>query len=117
MIASFEDGQIVLTDSYQYKDFIKSKLFDPKWKKERKAWIVPCTKDNITRLEKVGCVVGKEIIDYGNKQYEHIMEATKEKMASESVEIEPMPIKVKPYQHQIKGYNIACKLMNLFKKE
>ncbi len=49
MIASFEDGQIVLTDSYQYKDFIKSKLFDPKWKKERKAWIVPCTKDNITR--------------------------------------------------------------------
>ena len=64
MIASFEDGQIVLTESYQYKDFIKSKLFDPKWKKERKAWIVPCTKDNITRLEKIGCVVGKEIIDY-----------------------------------------------------
>ena len=79
--------------------------------------VFPCTKDNITRLEKIGCVVGKEIIDYGNKQYEHIMEATKEKMASESVEIEPMPIKVKPYQHQIKGYNIACKLMNLFKKE
>lgn len=117
MVITLEDGQIVLKESYEYKDFIKNKLFDPKWNKDKKAWIVPCTKENIVLLERIGCTIGKDIVEYGNKQYQHILEATKEKMAKKSIAIEPMPVKVKPYEHQIKGYNIACKLMNLFKKE
>ena len=28
--------------------------------------------------------------------------------------IEPMPIKLKPFQHQIRGYNMACMVLGLF---
>jgi len=27
---------------------------------------------------------------------------------------QPMPIKVKPYSHQIIGYNLACRILGIF---
>ena len=117
MNVELQDGELILTDSYMYKDFIKSRLFDPKWKKEQKAWIIPCNMDNIIRLEQIGILVPKEAEEYGRNLLKGIIDAKKEKMVDQSIPVEPMPIKAKPYQHQIKGFNIACKLMNLFKKE
>ncbi len=44
-------------------------------------------------------------------------EVTKAKLAGwENIEpTEPMPIKTKPFQHQTLGYEIACKLMGVFR--
>ena len=117
MIAKInKDENIILLNSYPYKDFIKDKLHGAKWKKEILAWEVPFSIYNIEELQKTNCEIEKTIMEKYLKKAKDINEATKEKFVQESIEIEPMPIKAKPYQHQVKGYNIACKLMNLFKK-
>lgn len=118
MIAELTNREtILLKQSYEYKDFIKEELQGARWKKDILAWEVPFTIDNVRKLQVTRCEMDTRIIEKYNKKTEDIKAVTTEKMASETTEIETMPIKLKPYQHQIKGFNIACRLMNLFKKE
>ena len=118
MIAKLANKEtILLMDSFLYKDFIKTYLEGARWKKEVVAWEIPFTIENIEILRSINCKIEPEILDKYERKKEDIKSATREKMATNSIEIEPMPIKLKAYQHQIKGYNIACKLMNLFKRE
>ena len=43
-------------------------------------------------------------------------QVTAEKLSEKTKAIEKMPIKATPYEHQVKAFNIACKIMNLFKE-
>ena len=118
MIAELTNNDtILLKRSYEYKDYIKQELQGARWKKEMLAWEVPFTIDNVRKLQVTRCEMDENIIEKYKKKTNDIRAATAVKMANESVEIESMPIKLKPYQHQIKGFNIACRLMNLFGKE
>jgi len=118
MIAELTNNEtILLKRSYEYKDYIKQELQGARWKKDVIAWEIPFTIDNVRKLQAIRCDMDHNIIEKYNKKTTDIREVTNEKLAMESVEIEPMPITLKPYQHQIKGFNIACKLMNLFIKE
>lgn len=118
MIAEITNNEtILLKESYLYKDFIKAQLEGAKWRKEIVAWEIPFSIENIEKLKNTNCEIETTILEKYERRKEDIKSATKEKMATNSIEIEPMPIKLKAYQHQIKGYNIACKLMNLFKRE
>ena len=114
---SYGSNQIMIKDSYHYKDYIKETICGTKWDSNAKAWIAEFSTKNIEKLKCVGCTFSKELEEAYIKQKQKELEVHKEKMADDSKEIEPMPIKVKPYEHQIKGYNIACKLMSIFKKE
>lgn len=118
MIAELTENEtILLKKSYEYKDYIKEELQGARWKKDIVAWEIPFTIDNVRKLQVTRCEMDYNIIEKYKKKTKDIKAVTDEKLATESIEIEPMPIKLKPYQHQIKGFNIACKLMNLFMKE
>lgn len=118
MIAKITNNEtILLLESLPNKEFIKKEIQGAKWRKDIVAWEIPFTIENIEKLKETNCLFEKVILEKYNRKKQNIKLATKEKMEEDSIEIEPMPIKVKPYQHQIKGYNIACRLMSLFKKE
>jgi len=106
---------IGLQESYEYRDFIKNELTGAKWIKEQKIWQVEFSVGNIEKLLAIRCLVPEEIIQEYEKKKAVMKEVTREKMADRVEPIEKMPVKIKPYQHQVKAFNIACKLMNLFK--
>ena len=105
-----------LQDSFHYKEFIKQELTGAKWVKDKKIWQVEFSIGNIEKLLTVKC----DITDDINAEYEarkKVMDqVTAEKLSEKTKAIEKMPIKATPYEHQIKAYNIACKIMNLFKE-
>jgi len=105
-----------LQESYQYKEFIKIELTGAKWLKDKKMWQVEFSIGNIDKLLSIRCDIPEEIIEEYQKKKEVMKQVTAEKLIDKTEPIEEMPIKVKPYQHQIKAFNIACKLMNLFKE-
>ena len=108
---------IGLQDSYYYKDFIKNELTGAKWIKDRKIWQVEFSTGNIEKLQSIQCGIPENIaIDYQRRK-DVMNQVTAEKLIDKTEPIEEMPIKANPYQHQIKAFNIACKLMNLFKGE
>ena len=107
---------IGLQESYQYKEFIKIELTGAKWLKDKKIWQVEFSTGNIDKLLSIGCDIPGEIIEEYQKKKKVMNQVTAEKLTEKTEAIEEMPIKAKPYQHQIKAFNIACKLMNLFKE-
>lgn len=109
--------EIELSESYAYKDFIKSEFQCNKWNKENKVWTIPFSIDNVNKLQTTNCTISDEIIQKYEKEYLKLKLVTEEKMLESSVAMEPMPIKAKPYTHQIKAFNIACRILNLFEKE
>lgn len=46
---------------------------------------------------------------------ELLEESSNEKRNKTVIEVETMPIKSKPYSHQIEAYNRACSAMRIFK--
>lgn len=108
---------IGLQDSYYYKEFIKSELTGAKWVKDRKIWQVEFSTGNIEKLQSIRCEISKDVMTEYEKKKEVMNQVTAEKLIDKTEPIEEMPIKANPYQHQIKAFNIACKLMNLFKGE
>lgn len=108
---------IGLQDSYNYKEFIKSELAGAKWLKDRKIWQVEFSTGNIEKLQSIRCDISEEIMTEYKKKKVVMDQVTAEKLIDKTEPIEEMPIKANPYQHQIKAFNIACKLMNLFKGE
>ena len=119
MIAQLNSvDEIELSESYLYKDYIKATFQGCKWNKDRKVWTIPFSVDNVEKLiQETKCIIPEEILDEYRKQQKKLEWVTKEKLLKSSVAMEPMPVKVKPYIHQVKAFNIACRIMNLFKKE
>jgi len=117
MIVIKENNEtLALQDSYNYKDFIKSELTGAKWVKDRKIWIIEFSIGNIEKLQTIRCEIPEHIMSEYKQKKKVLNQVTAEKLTDKTEPIEEMPVKVKPYQHQIKAFNIACKLMNLFKE-
>lgn len=112
-----DENTLGIKDCYKDKDFIKSELTGAKWIKDKKMWQVEFSTTNFEKLQWMGCgIPEKAAIEYESKKA--IMnEIIEEKLMDKTEPIEKMPIKANPYQHQIKAFNIACKLMKLFKGE
>lgn len=108
---------IGIQDCYHYKDFVKSELTGAKWIKDKKMWQVEFSTGNVEKLQSIRCDIEEKIIVEYKKKKEVMNQVTAEKLIDKTEPIEEMPIKAKPYQHQVKAFNIACKLMNLFKGE
>jgi len=106
--------RILLYDSYRYKDYIKQ-LAGAKWNSLDKSWQISLTIDSVDILRALYCEMDEAVYAAYLKEKKRIQEAEKAKLATRVIESEPMPIKVKPYRHQTRGYEVACKLMGLFK--
>ena len=99
---AIRDGtDIRVYDAYLMKESIKEipgHFYDP----DDKAWVVPYSKENIALLILLGAG-----IDDSLKEEEVLP------VAGDEVPMIPMPIKAKPYQHQIRAYNFALKTFGI----
>ena len=105
-----------LQDSFYYKEFIKQELTGAKWVKDKKIWQIEFSIGNIEKLLKVNCEIPDDVKAEYKKRKKVMDQVTAEKLSEKTKAIESMPIKATPYEHQVKAYNIACKIMNLFKE-
>ena len=101
MNAIRDGNHIRIYDAYRIKESIKEidgRFYDA----DDKAWLVPYTKENVTMIGLLGVELDDSLCEM----------KTKEKSVDE-VPIVPMPIKVKPYQHQIRAFNFAMKMFGI----
>lgn len=107
--AEYVNRKIVIWESFTHRETIKQikgRVYNP----ENKTWIIPFLEENITILKMLGCTFCKELF---RKEKEFLV--TSGGKDKTPLPIEPMPIKVKPYSHQIEAFNKACSKMKLFK--
>ena len=104
MHAIIKDGKILLYDSYIFKESIKE-IPGRQWHPEEKAWSIPISQQNIETLDLLGCKLSDEL---ANIRQEFASENTTDENT-----LLPAPLKVSPYEHQLKGYNLACRNMGI----
>ena len=104
MHAIIKYGKILLYDSYIFKESIKE-LPGRQWHPEEKAWSVPISQQNIATLDLLGCELSDELTD--------IRQSFVSKNTADENTLLPATLKVSPYQHQLKGYNLACRSMGI----
>ena len=104
MHAIIKDGKILLYDSYIFKESIKE-IPGRQWHPEEKAWSVPISQQNLEALDLLGCELSDELADIRQS-------FVSENTADENTLL-PAPLKVSPYEHQLKGYNLACRSMGI----
>lgn len=109
MHAEHKDNKIIICDSFAHKETIKQ-IPGRFWDIESKTWSIPCTADNLTTLQMVGCTFDDELT-------ERVKEANFKTRVRDGpfTPIEPMPIKASPYAHQIEGYNLVCGALGIFR--
>ena len=105
MRAVFRNNRIFIYDSFIHKESIKQ-IMGRMWHPEDKAWSVPMMAESIETLDLLGCKLSSELRAMKQK-------FTTSEESGDGIPIMPMPIKVTPYEHQIKAYNFACKIMKL----
>lgn len=108
MHAIYENGRIAIYDAYLYREVIKE-MQGRYWDPERKVWTVPFKPENISTLKVIGCELKGVLVDMITG---HSRNRDKPQILAEPVE--PMPIRVKPYQHQVQAYNFVGNLLGLF---
>ena len=104
MHAIIKYGKILLYDSYILKESIKE-IPGRQWHPEEKAWSVPISQQNIETLDLLGCELSDELTD--------IRQSFVSKNTANENTLLPAPLKVSPYEHQLKGYNLACQSMGI----
>ena len=108
MLAEHKENRIFLYDSYIHKETIKEipgRIWDP----DSKTWTIPCTLDNLITLQLIGCKMTGDLMELAKEA--HRQHRTQD---APKTPFEPMPIKARPYAHQIEGYNLACMALRIF---
>lgn len=108
MYATYENGRIVIYDAYLYREVIKE-IQERYWDPVRKVWVVPFNAESVSTLRIIGCEFKGVLIDMVSSLIEN-----NDKLELPVEAIEPMPIKVKPYQHQVQAYNFIGNLLGFF---
>lgn len=91
-----------------FKEVIKE-IQGRSWEPEEKVWSIPLNNENLLTLNIIGCEFRGELKD--------IFASTKgidDKGNIPTTPIEPMPLKVKPYKHQVQAFNYAGRLLGIF---
>lgn len=104
MHAVLKDDRIFIFDSFAYKESIKE-IVGRTWNPDEKAWSVPANEKSIETLDLLGCAFSEDLTNLKNR-------ITVSKTNSIDI-LFPAPLKVKPYEHQLKGYNLACRSMGI----
>ena len=100
----WNDEEIRVLDGYKYKDVIKE-IADRKYDPDNKAWLVPLSKENTTLLHELGAKLDDNLKDFLSVEIKTTPKDEKP--------VIPMPIKAKPYKHQIQAFNFAIKMFGL----
>lgn len=87
-------------DAYLYRECIKEipgRFYDA----NEKTWVVPLTEENVATLRLIGANLDEEL---------STMYQVRADPVGTDTAVEPMPLKVKPYRHQIAAFNFVTKL-------
>ena len=99
---AIRDGDhIRVYDAFRIKDSLKEipgRFYDA----DDKAWVVPYSAENAAMLGMLGAALD-ETLQVAQPQTEQVLEEP----------LIPMPIKAKPYQHQIRSYNFALRIFGI----
>ena len=103
MRAEIKDGYIKIYDSYLYRESIKEipgRFYDA----EEKAWCVPLTRHNAATVKLLGAELSAELqeLDKGDNT-----------VFVPEEPIVPPPINGTLYQHQVRAYNFALKMLGV----
>ena len=97
---AIKDGNhIRIYDAFLIKESIKEipgRFYDS----DDKAWLVPLSPENAATLALLGVELEKNLISAPE---------TDDELEKDEKPIVPMPIKAKPYQHQVRAYNFALR--------
>jgi len=80
-----------------------------RWNRYKKCWILPLSIESIEKIKDLPGAFDPDILTEYYKLIERKRKTEAERFGSNEP-IEPMPIRIKPYQHQVRAYNMA--LMN-----
>lgn len=108
MRAVLKNNVIEIYDAYLVKDAIKA-IPGRRWDPKKKVWTLPVTVEAIEQLKYIPGKIEPIILER-YRELKRLQDQVKEQKVAEKVEpIEPIPLKphIKPYQHQIKAYNLA----------
>lgn len=112
-----ERRELVLALPYEWNGMTKS-LSNKRWSKEKQAWVLPATIENyqnvtsiVPRLRVASSV--KRFMN--NKAIEEAeLQIIKERAFDpDIIPLEPVPLKTKPFAHQVAGYNMGITTDNL----
>lgn len=114
---NIKDNKIYLRCDYVDKDKAKQ-IPGYRWDKTTKSWEYPLS------VEVIRQIMARFAVDMDlataavvEKMMANEQEALKIKLGNDSKPIEPMPIKnAKPFKHQVRAFNFACRLMGVFKE-
>ena len=106
MKVKIKDGSIYITDCFFQKEQIKE-IPGRSWSKNDKAWIVPMNEEALRFIKATMKEDTPKEIDEAFKNKVRLEVKIAEEKQADNEPIEPMPIKLKPFQHQIRGYNMA----------
>lgn len=99
MNAIRDGNHIRIYDAFMIRESLKEiagRFYDP----DDKAWLVPFSEENAGLLAMLGVELATDLI---------FPASADEESAESETPIVPMPIKAKPYQHQIRAYNFALR--------
>ena len=101
MRASKDGNHIRVYDAYMIRESIKE-INGRYYDNDEKAWVVPNTPENVALLGLLGVELDAELLPM-----------TEAAAQPDEEPIVPMPIKAKPYQHQIRAFNFALRLFGI----
>jgi len=108
LYAQLKGNRVFLFDSFKHKESIKE-IHGRLWHPEKKAWSVPMNAENLETLDLLGCEFSEEL------------RTMKEQLCKTDIgiseEMIPAPLKVTPYEHQLRGYNLASRSMGIIGAE
>lgn len=112
---TIKDNEIYLQCDYIYKDIAKS-IIGRRWDKDTKRWVYPLSLEIVKQIHEKFPEVETDP-DASDTIREMVAKANNVQKAKlqgwkDATPIKPMPIKVKPFQHQILGYNIGISIPN-----
>ena len=108
MYAQLKDTRVFLFESFKHKESIKE-MPGRLWHPEEKAWSVPVNAENLETLDLLGCELSGDLRG---------MKAKMQKTEVDNHELMiPAPLKVTPYEHQHRGYNLASRSMGIIGAE
>lgn len=112
---SLEGNKIALRCDFREKELAKS-IAGYKWDKHRKCWTFPLHPSTVDAIRVVFpfAHIDQKILEEVNKLRNVQKKADKLREAGweDAKPLEPMPIKTKPFKHQIAAYNMALMLPN-----
>lgn len=111
-VLTAEGGMLMLRARYEDRDLCRQ-VPGRRWNPEKRAWEFPVSEEAVNTVRQLfPAVYIDALVPRALALAAENKAAVKEEEPAEPVE--PMPVKTKPFKHQVAAYNVACRLLGVF---